>query len=274
EEIQSFLTNPQIYQSKTINPFKQSFDTKLIQENTFNSLTLGIVTSAGFLDGLNPCAFATIIFLISYLNLFGISSRQMVYIGSLFVLGVFLTYFGIGLLFYNYLKYLFRHQFLITGIYIVLLVIVGILCAISFMDFIRCISGKKSEITLQLPNFLKLNIQERIRKFAGKKTAMTLAPFILGVFISGLELTCTGQVYIPIVAMIAEPIHRLTALYYLIIYNLAFIIPLIIVFLLAFFGITFSTMVKSSYYIAGIKAAHVIFYFAMTIIMLFNLGWI
>ncbi|MBF0223827.1 MAG: metallophosphoesterase [Desulfobacterales bacterium] len=273
-EIESYLKNPQVYQDKMIIPFQQSFDTKTISENTFNSLTFGIVTSAGLLDGLNPCAFATLIFLISYLNLFGIGSKQMIYIGCLFILGVFLTYLGIGLLFYHYLKYLFRHQFIITAIYTALLALVALLSAISFIDFIRCLQGKTAEVTLQLPNVLKLKIQDKIRQFANKKAAMTIAPFLLGVFISGLELTCTGQVYIPIVAMVAEPRHRLTAFYYLIIYNLAFIIPLILVFILAFFGVTFSKMVKSSYYMAGVKALHVIFYLTMTFVMLFNLGWI
>ncbi len=52
---------------------------------------------AGLLDGINPCAFTTLIFLISYLRLAGKKGKQILFIGGSFTLAVFLTYFLVGL---------------------------------------------------------------------------------------------------------------------------------------------------------------------------------
>ncbi|MGF1655598.1 MAG: hypothetical protein ACFCU3_01325 [Verrucomicrobiales bacterium] len=59
-------------------------------------LILDLVVAAGLLDGLNPCAFATIIFLLSYLQVARKSGREILQIGVAYILGVFCTYFALG----------------------------------------------------------------------------------------------------------------------------------------------------------------------------------
>ena len=58
---------------------------------------------AGLVDGLNPCAFATIVFFISYLTLSGRKGKEVIITGISFTLGVFLTYLLVGLGFYKVL---------------------------------------------------------------------------------------------------------------------------------------------------------------------------
>jgi len=60
------------------------------------------------------------------------------------------------------------------------------------------------------------------------------------VIVSILELACTGQIYLPAVRMMlfSASGRRLRALGYLVVYNLAFILPLIGVFVLAYAGVT------------------------------------
>jgi len=55
--------------------------------------------------------------------------------------------------------------------------------------------------------------------------------------ISLIELACTGQVYLPtIVFVLGVPELRVRGLFYLLVYNILFVTPLVIVFLLAYWG--------------------------------------
>jgi hypothetical protein len=63
--------------------------------------------------------------------------------------------------------------------------------------------------------------------------------FVAGVVISAIELACTGQVYLPtILFVLSVPELQARAGVYLLLYNLMFVLPLLVVFLLAYFGTT------------------------------------
>ena len=274
-ELAKFRKDPQSYLERMITPFTGSHDTTTIKEEKFNALTYGIVLSAGLLDGINPCAFTTVIFLISYLSLVGGGRKQMLYTGGMFTLAVFITYLAIGLAFFNFAKLILREQIIATVVNSVLLIIVGALAVFSLVDFVRCLKGNVTDITLQLPDFLKGKIREKIRNFAKNKTAIIGASFVLGIVIAGMELTCTGQVYFPIITMISEPRHRIAATMYLFSYNIAFIIPLVIVFLLATFGVTSERMgIFFRRHVATVKLGLAVLFIAMAIMIVFNLRWL
>jgi hypothetical protein len=63
---------------------------------------------------------------------------------------------------------------------------------------------------------------------------------VSGVIVSFLELACTGQIYLPAIRMMLFDVAGLwlKAVFYLLVYNLAFVVPLLGVFLLAYFGVT------------------------------------
>ena len=58
----------------------------------FESFGVFAVAFFGLLDGLNPCAFATIIFFVSYLTLSGRQGKEVLAVGAAFTLGVFVAY--------------------------------------------------------------------------------------------------------------------------------------------------------------------------------------
>ena len=274
-ELAKFRKDPQSYLEQMITPFTSPHDTVMIKEEAFNALTYGVVLGAGLLDGINPCAFTTVIFLISYLSLVGGGRKQMLYTGGMFTLAVFVTYLAIGLAFFNFVKLILREQIVATVVNSILLLIVGALAVLSLVDFVRCLKGRVTDITLQLPDFLKGKIREKIRNFARNKTALISASFILGVVIAGMELACTGQVYFPIVTMISEPRYRIAATKYLFSYNIAFIIPLVAVFLLATFGVTSERM--GAFFrrrVAMVKLGLAILFIAMAIMIIVNLRWL
>ncbi|MGA1870664.1 MAG: hypothetical protein ACMUJM_19190 [bacterium] len=60
---------------------------------------------------------------------------------------------------------------------------------------------------------------------------------VLGFFIACGDLSCVGQMYIPIVSMIPVPLYRAKAVAYLLFYNLAFISPVAGMYFLVLIGI-------------------------------------
>jgi cytochrome c biogenesis protein CcdA len=260
-ELAKFSKDPQSYLQQMITPFTTTKDTATIKEEKFNALTYGTVLSAGLRDGIKPCAYTIIILLICYLSLFGGSRRQILENGAGFILTVFTASFAIGNEFFNFVN-LINLQLFANIVNILLLIIAAALAIFSFVDFFHCLSNV-SDISLQLPGFLRI-----IRNFAKYQTI----PFVLGIVIAGMQLTCTGSAYLPIVTMISEPRYRIAATMYLFSYNIAFIIPLVVVFLFAAFGVT-SQQMENFFrrYIAMVKLGLTALFIAMAIIIAYNL---
>lgn len=211
-------------------------------QQRYSTFSLGVVTAAGLLDGINPCAFATIIFLISYLQVAKRAPRQILQVGGAFVVGVFLAYFILGL---GLVEIVARISLLrgagklMNGA--LSLFAFGIM-VVSIRDGFLCLQGRLADTSLQLPGFLKTRIHEVIRTGA-RHSRFVLAAFVSGVVISFLELACTGQVYAPTILYMLKA-GRAAALFYLLLYNLAFVIPLVVVFLLAYAGIRSTALIQ------------------------------
>jgi hypothetical protein len=91
---------------------------------------------------------------------------------------------------------------------------------------------------LKLPTRLRRWINRVIREGA-RMRAFVPVTFVAGVVISVIELACTGQVYLPtILFVLSVPKLQVQAGVYLVLYNLMFVLPLVVVFLLAYFGTT------------------------------------
>jgi uncharacterized Tic20 family protein len=223
------------------------------------------VIVGGLVDGINPCAFATIIFFLSYLAFVGRKGKDLLYVGMAFTVAVFLTYLLIGLGFYHFIQSLKIFSLVSMIIYVITAALAFILGAYSVYDMIKIKLGRVSDISLQLPEFLKKRIHKTIRE----KTRMrryVLAAFITGWVVSLLELACTGQVYLPTICFVTGvPELRLHAFLYLVLYNLMFILPLCFVFGLTYFGTT-------SDQIAGWMKRHIILMKAALAAFFFCLG--
>jgi HEAT repeat protein/thioredoxin-related protein/cytochrome c biogenesis protein CcdA len=195
-----------------------------------------VIVSAGILDGLNPCAFATIIFLLSYLQIARKTPREMAQIGIAYVAGVFSAYFllGLGLSELVARIVVFRKAALVLNVGMGLFAL--LIAVLSFRDGIRCLQGRLQDISLQLPAFLKDRIRGVIRKTVPHR-GFVVAAFGVGAFISLLELACTGQVYAPTILYMIQA-GQGGAVGYLLLYNVAFILPLTVIFIMVFFGLT------------------------------------
>lgn len=204
----------------------------------FRSFGLLTVVIAGLVDGLNPCAFATLVFFISYLAFMGREGRDVLLAGVAFALGIFLTYLGVG---FGVLKFLVTLPFLDAvshWIYGITAALCLLLAAGSLHDWWQARRGKTTEMRLTLPTRLRRWVNRTIRR-GGETQAFVPFTFVTGVLVSLIELACTGQVYLPtILFVLGVPEMQAQAGLYLVLYNLMFVLPLVVVFVLAYFGTT------------------------------------
>jgi len=204
----------------------------------FRSFTLLTVLGAGLLDGVNPCAFTTIIFFISYLALMGRKGREVLLVGASFIAAVFLTYLLVGLGVLGFVQSLGAIKFFSRVIYLLAALLCFLLVALSLYDLYKIRQGRIEDMSLKLPQALQRRVHQTIRE-RRKMSGFISATFVTGFFVSLLELACTGQVYLPtIIFVTGVPELRGHAVAYLVLYNLMFILPLVIIFLLTFYGTT------------------------------------
>jgi cytochrome c biogenesis protein CcdA len=200
------------------------------------------VVLAGLVDGLNPCAFATLIFFVSYLAASQRKGREVLLAGGAFTVGVFLAYMAVGLGFYKVLD-LIQETFPLAQeisrwVYGLTAVLCAGLAVLSFLDYLKARQGEITDMNLSLPDKLRKRVRSVIRS-GQRARSYILAMFATGLIISLLELACTGQIYLPtIIYMTSEPGLRTRGVLFLLFYNLAFILPLVIVFVLTYFGTT------------------------------------
>ena len=240
-----YLEQPETWVPRDIGEDTTSLSGRLVERFSGFSF-LGILT-AGIIDGINPCAIATMIFLISFLATQKRKRREVLAISLSFTAAVFMTYLGMGVGAFKALSFLQRYLWVSQTIRwgaASLAVIFGLL---SFRDAIVFHkTGKTSEIALQLPEAVKKRIHKVISgNLSGK--SLVIGAVVTGFLVTLLEAVCTGQVYLPtIVLMTRQKGLQLTGWLYLIFYNFLFVLPLLIVMILAFFGLRWDRLAKTT----------------------------
>jgi hypothetical protein len=238
ERLQALIENPEV--AKAPPPWanlagNEEAATSQIVER-FNQFSLLAVAGAGLLDGVNPCAFTTLIFFVSYLALVGRKGRDILLVGSAFTLAVFLTYLLMGLGLAEIIRQVSSFNLIGRLIYGLTAIICLGLAFLSLLDYFKIRQGRLTEISLQLPKSLKQRIHQTIRTHS-RMRGYVGAAFGAGVLVSLFELACTGQVYLPTIVFVTGVAElRLIALAYLVLYNLMFIVPLAFVFGLTYLG--------------------------------------
>ncbi len=203
----------------------------------FEGFTPWVIIGAGFLDGLNPCAFATIVFMVNLLLLLGHSRRRILEIGLTYSITVFVTYLLLGLGLFQFWHVLSAYQTASRILYLIMALLLLVFAALSIKDAIQYKKkGKETDMTLGLPESWRRRINQYLKNSFTEKN-LVVAAILSGFVISLLEAGCTGQVYLPTIMYIArETPYRWQALGYLLLYNAFFILPLLVVFFAIFWG--------------------------------------
>ena len=208
----------------------------------FEKLGPWTVVIAGLIDGINPCAFATIVFFITYLSATGRGRREILAVGLCFSAAVFATYFAVGLGALQTILKLRIYAQVSKTIDIAAGVAAALFGFLSMWDYFKARKGKIDEMRLVLPSFLKRKINVNISRQL-RLRGVVIGAIVAGGLVSLFELACTGQVYLPTIALISgNLVLRVKGVAFLVLYNLMFILPLLAILATVNFGMSSETL--------------------------------
>jgi len=215
-------------------------------------------------DSINPCALGVILFLSS--ALLRVSSRKdlLIKLGGIYITTVYVVYTlsGLGLIWFQY-ELISKGFAEIVGVLVGVFVIV--LGLIELKEFFWYGKGISLEITA--------GHKEKLAKMAENMSVIGIVS--IGGFVALVELPCTGGPYLAITALLAKSFDR-QAFIYLLIYNFIFVLPLIVILVMIFFGA--STMKLKEWRLGKRKwmnlAAGILMIFLGTLLIAYyRLGW-
>lgn len=190
-------------------------------------ITLPTVIVAAAVDGINPCAFTVLLLFITAMlatmqageqSLRAIRGR-ILGLGGIYIAAVFLTYLGLGIGLLKSLDFFTREH---------LPARFGALAAILFglwmlKDFFLPDVGWR----LQAPSQVSIMARQMAKK-------ATVPALVLGGFLIGLcTVPCSGAVYLGVLSLLALQPSALLGYGYLVLYNLIFVLPLVVILIAA-----------------------------------------
>lgn len=187
----------------------------LLASGQSSGLVPYLVVISALVDSVNPCAFSVLLLTIAFFFSVGKSRRKILEAGGLYVFGIFATYLLIGLGITQVLS-LFGVPHFMTKIG------AGVVILWALIDL----------LDEYIPNFpIKLKIPKgahvRIARLIEKGTVPT--SLALGVLVGLTEFPCTGGPYLFILGLLHDHTTFYSGLWYLILYNIIFVAPLIAV---------------------------------------------
>ena len=232
------------------------------------SLKILPILFAGLLDGINPCAFSTLIFLLSWLTLAGRNKKDILLTGIFFTTTVFITYYTIGLGAFTALRTSESVPAISWVLKYAMSLILLVLGIIHIFDYRKVKQGRSNEMTLQLSKERKKKIHSLIRVKA-RQTGLFIGSIALGLLVTIYELGCTGQVYLPTLMYMITIEKGLSAFLMLGVYNFGFILPLIVIFIAAWRGLGSEKLtIWFKDHLAMVKMLSAIFFLLMAVLLI------
>lgn len=187
---------------------------ELESANSKEKPILPLVLVTGLLDGINPCAIAVMIFFIAFLFTLQAKIGKILKYGVIYILVIYLTYLGIGFgLFKAVIISGAPHLMAKIGSWLV--IALGLVNVIGYLL-------PKFPIKAQIPRFTQGSLKKWLTK-------VTLPAVIVGAFLVGLcTFPCSGGIYVAIIGLLASQKTFAQGMWYMLIYNVMFVVPLIV----------------------------------------------
>ena len=243
------------------------------EQSVIKNIDFWKLVAAAFLNGLNPCSFSMLFFLLMIIEA---ESKKVLSCGMCFCLGKVVTLVLLGTLLYGVISSI-QSSIMIKIVNIILIGLMLFLAVLNLNDFVALKQNRLDRIKAQLP--------EGIRKANNKLIKNTLGQFynsgwflpicvLLGAAISFTEFLCSGQLYLFSIITIIHVESELTAKAFLclVTYSVVCVIPLMIAIVLISLGKkVLSVSVVISENTATIKIIYALAFAAMAAAMLFQL---
>jgi thiol-disulfide isomerase/thioredoxin len=253
-------------------------DESIIQR--FISFGVFAILLAGLIEGMNPCGLATLVFFISYLTMVGRKRNEIFWVGLGFSGIGFVTHLLIGIGILSFIQHLSFLPLFSQIVYLITFIFALFLGIFSLYDYLQLKKGRPSKMKLQVPDFLKKKIHQIIRGRGDVLEAseespsfrFLLAAVVIGFIVTLLQSTCTSQVYLPTILFVMNiPSLRGSAIFYLILYNFIYILPLLVIFGIVYWGVTSEQL---SFFLqkraSTIKLLTSVFFFALAGILILS----
>ncbi len=220
------------------------------------TLTIPVVISAAAVDAINPCAFAVLIILLT--TILATKSRtRALSAGLAFSLSIFISYFLMGMGLYSAIN--------ATGITHWFYAIVAILAVLIGLFNLKDYFYYGKWFIMEVP----LSWRPKLKALIKGVTSVPGA-FLMGFVVSLFLLPCTSGPYIVILGLLAKTVTRNSALVFLLLYNLIFILPMLIITSAVYLGCT-TTAKAERWRQSKLKVLHLI---AGVILLLLGVGMI
>lgn len=178
-----------------------------------------LIIVAAIIDSINPCAFSVLLLTIAFLFSIGKLRAKILQIGGAYIFGIFAAYILIGLGILRALHFFNTPNFM-GKLGAGLLILLGGINIIN--EFFP-----KFPIKLQIPHSAHETMARLIDKIS-----LPVA-FVLGTFVGLCEFPCTGGPYLMVLGLLHDQATYFSGLGYLFLYNLLFILPLVIILFIA-----------------------------------------
>ncbi len=184
---------------------------------------MGIV-GAALADSVNPCAILVLVILLSFVSLYHESRKRLIFSAASFIFSVFLTYLLVGVGIVKALTFLGVSEW-VRNFVGILAIVVGIL---NLKDFFAYGAGG---FTAEIPQAWRPFLFSLLRK-----ATTPWASFAMGSVVTLIELPCTGGPYFFALGILSKWGMTPAFFAYLILYNLIFVSPLILIAALVYMG--------------------------------------
>ncbi|MFC1686078.1 cytochrome c biogenesis protein CcdA [Nanoarchaeota archaeon] len=187
-------------------------------------LTFTAIISAAVVDAINPCAFAVLIILLTTVLASG-NRRRALFAGLAFIVSIYISYFLMGLGLYTAINAVS----FVKAIYIIAASLALLLGLFNLKDYLWY--GRW--FVMEVP----MSWRPRMRALIMSVTSIPGA-FLIGFVISLFLLPCTSGPYIVILSLLAKTATKNVAILWLLLYNLIFILPMLIITFVVYFGLS------------------------------------
>jgi cytochrome c biogenesis protein CcdA len=191
--------------------------------------TLGKITLLALADSVNPCAIAVLaMILIAILIQNPEKRKKVLYAGLAFVSAVFIGYVFYGLVLVQFFKTFAQFLGNSSGyVYKGLAILAMLLGALNIRDFFFY---KKGSFATEMPIFIRPKLKRTIEKITSPSGA-----FIVGFLVTLFLLPCTIGPYIVASGLISG-LKFIETIPWLLYYNIIFLIPMLIIIGIVYFG--------------------------------------
>jgi cytochrome c biogenesis protein CcdA len=179
-------------------------------------------------DSVNPCAISVLLLMLIAITTYNPKDRkQILFSAGAFILAVVVMYMLYGFLIIKAFQFLQSITVFKNYLYKGLGIAALILGLLEIKDFIKY---KPGGVGTEMPMFLRPKVQNVISKITSPTGA-----FGLGLFVTLFLLPCTIGPYVILGGMLST-LDYLKASPYLLVYNLIFVLPMIAISFILFFG--------------------------------------